>query len=405
MRGMEITMRKNRITFIFLLVLAIIFKYNFGGFVPSFFLNTLLSLLIFSIGYTIYVYIRFKFVQDIDKRVITKGESVKLVIKLSNEDFMIYPYVYVAFLGSHMLFNAESYSQSLSITPFSKKEFVFDMQCRYRGEYEVGISHIHIEDFLGLIRLNYKIPETKKIIVHPKIEHLAKFDVFTTNSYESQSTSQGMVEDVSNIMDMRNYRYGDSFRKIHWKLSARSNTWMVKNYQCTSDANVNLFVDLRQIYSNETSIILEDKIVETAVAVLNYYLHRGISVNYMYFDHKLEILKVSNRHEFENIYKILSAVVFRQKAPLADIVSLHYESSSTSNDMIILTSLLDVDLYNVIYKAQMTNHSICLIYVSPKTLIKDSWEVVDDILDILPEIGVRAYTINPDDDIKLVLGV
>jgi len=398
-------MRKSRITFIFLLILAFIFRYNFSGFIPAFFLNTLISLLIFSIGYTIYVYIRFKFVQDIDRRVITKGESVKLIIKLCNEDFMIYPYVYVSFFGSHSYFNSESYSQSLAITPFSKKEFVFDMQCRYRGEYEVGISDIYIEDFLGLIRLKYRIPETKKIIVYPKIEHLVNFDVFSANSYESQNSSQGNVEDVNSIRDIRKYQYGDSFRKIHWKLSARNNTLMVKNYQCISDANVNILIDLRRnSYNKDVTIALEDKLIEAAVAVLNYYLHKGISVNYMYFDDKIQILKASDRHEFEYIYKMLSTVKFNQNVPLADIVSLHYENSNNPNDIVILTSILDVDLYNVIYKAQMSKHSICLLYVSPKTLVKEKFDVVDDILDILPEIGVRAYTINPDDDIKLVLG-
>lgn len=398
-------MKKNRIAFIFLLILAAVFRYNFGGFAPSFFFYLLLSLLIFSIGYTIYVYIRFKFVQEIDKRVITKGESVKLVVKLSNEDPIIYPYVYVSFFGSHTLFNAETYSQSLTITPFSKKEFAFDLECRYRGEYEVGISDIYIEDFLGLIRLNYQIRETKKIIVYPKIEQLAKFDVFTTNSFELQSSSQGSAEDVSDIKDMRLYQYGDSFRRIHWKLSARNNNWLIKNYQCTSDANVNILIDLRHTsYPGDVTIVLEDKIIEAAVAVFNYYLHKGISVNYMYFEDKIEILKASNRHEFEYIYKTLSTVSFNQKVPLADIVSLHYEGSSNTNDMILLTSILDVDLYNVIYKAQMSNHSICLIYVSPEKLVKEKFEVINDILDILPELGVRAYTVNPEDDIKIVLG-
>ncbi|MDF2985906.1 MAG: hypothetical protein K0R50_1416 [Eubacterium sp.] len=389
----------------FLLILAVIFRYNFGGFAPSFFLNTLLALLIFSISYTLYVYVRIKFVQDIDKRVITKGETVKLVVKLSNEDIIIYPFIHVSFFGSHTLFNSASYSQSLSITPLSKKEFVFDMECRYRGQYEVGISDIQIEDFLGLIRLNYRIPETKKIIVYPKIEHLGKFDVFTTNSFDSQNSSQGAVEDVNNIKDMRSYQYGDSFRKIHWKLSARNNSWMIKNYQCTSDANVNILIDLKENdYLNDITIVLEDKLIEAAVAVLNYYLNKGISVNYIYYEDKIEILKASNRHEFEFIYKTLSTISFNQKVPLSDIVSLHYESSSNTNDMIIITSILDVDLYNVIYKAQMSNHSICLIYVSPKTLIDEKFDVVNEILDILPEIGVRAYTINPDDDIKMILG-
>lgn len=352
-----------------------------------------------------YVYFRFKFIQNIDKRVIIKGESVKLIVKLYNEDFMIFPYVYVSFFGSQSIFNANGFSQSLSITPFSKKEFIFDMECKYRGQYEVGISDIYIEDFLGLIRLKYKIPETKKIIVYPKIELLNKFDVFTSTSSDSQNFSQGTAEDVNNIKDFRNYSYGDSFKKIHWKLTAKSNKLMIKNFQSTTDVNVNILLDLRHnSYTDEINIIIEDKLIEAVVSVLHFYLLKNISVNYMYFDRKLEVLKATNQIEFDFIYKTLSSIEFNQSVSLADIVKLHNESSNTSTDMIIFTSILDIELYNEMYNAQISNHTICLIYISPKALIPQRNEIVDDILDNLPEIGVRAYTINPDDDIKMILG-
>jgi len=398
-------MRRNRIKFIFLFILSVIFRYNFGGFVPSFLFNTLLTLLVFSIGYTLYVYIRFKFVQDIDKKVIIKGEIVKLVVKLSNEHFILYPYVHVSFFDSHSIFNSNSYSQSLSITPFTKRRFIFDMECKYRGEYEIGISDIYIEDFLGLIKLKYKIPETLKIIVFPKIEHLDKFDLFTTNSSDSQSFSQGVGEDVNNIKDLRGYSYGDSFKRIHWKLTARNNKLMIKNFQSTSEVNVNIILDLRHnSYTNEINIIIEDKLIEAVVSVLHYYLFKGICVNYMFFNEKLEVLRASNQVEFEFIYKTLATIAFEQRVSLSDIVKLHYESSTTSTDIIILTSILDVDLYNEIYNAQMSNHTICLIYISPKTLISNKFDIADEILDNLPELGVRVYTINPDDDIKIILG-
>ncbi len=398
-------MKKNRITFIFLFILSVIFKYNFGGFVPSFFFNTLLTLLFVSIGYTIYVYIRIKFIQDIEKRIIVKGESLKLIVKLSNEDFLIFPYVFVSFFGSHSHFNADSYSQSLAITPFSKKEFVFDMVCKYRGQYEIGISDIYIEDFLGLIRLKYKIPETKKILVYPNIIYLSKFDVFANSCSDSQNFSSGIVEDVNNIKDLRNYTYGDSLRKIHWKQTAKKNQLMIKNYQSTTDVNVNILLDLRHNkYSEDINIIIEDKLIEAVISVVHYYLFKNVAINYMYFDEKLEVLKAANQAEFDLIYKTLSSIEFKQQVSLADIVKLHYESRNNLNDMIIFTSNLDIDLYNEIYNAQMSNHSICLIYVSPRLLAKEKNEMIDEILDNLPELGVRAYTINPDDNLKAVLG-
>lgn len=386
-------------------MISILFKYNFGGFVSSFLFNTLLTLLFVSIGYTIYVYIRIKFVQDIEKRIVVKGESIKLIVKLCNEDFLIFPYVFVSFFGSHSLFNADSYSQSLSITPFSKKEFIFDMVCKYRGQYEIGISDIYIEDFLGLIRLKYKIPETKKIIVYPKIEYLEKFNVLTNSCQDSQSFSQGIVEEINNIKDLRDYAYGDSMRKIHWKQTAKNNRLMIKNYQSTTDVNVNIILDLRQNkYSDEINIIIEDKLIEAVISVIHYYLFKNISINYIFFNQKLDTLKASNQAEFDYIYKALATIDFKQEVTLADIVRLYYEVQNNLTDMIIFTSILDIELYNEIYNAQMSNHSICLIYISPRLLINEKNEIVDDILDNLPEIGVRVYTINPDDNIKAVIG-
>lgn len=398
-------MRKNRITFAFLLLLSIVFLYNFGGFVSYFFFNTLAALLVLSLAYTIYVFVRIKFVQEIDKRVIIKGENVRLVVKLSNEDFILYPYIFVSFFASHSSFNGKNSSQSLSINPKSRKEFVFDMECKYRGEYEVGLSEIYIEDFLGLIKLKYKIPETKKIIVYPKIEHLSNFSIPSSNSSDSQSLESGLQDDFNNIKDIREYSNGDSFRKIHWKLTARSNKLMIKNYQSTTDANVNILLDLRKnVYPEDENIIIEDKLIEAAVAVLYYYLSKGIPINYVFFNQKLEALKASNQLEFESIYKLLSCVNFTQQVPMPDILRLHSETCSSSSDIIVFTSILDIDLYNEMYNALMSNHSVSLVYVAPNGSDRSQSDIVCDILDNLPELGIMAYSLHPDDDIKILLG-
>ena len=398
-------MRKSRITFIFLFVLSIIFLYNFGGFVSFFFFNTLVALLIVSLVYTIFVFVRIKFLQEIDKRVIVKGENVRLVVKISNEDILVYPYVFATFFSSHSSFIGKNSSQSLSISPKSGKEFIFDMECILRGEYDVGLSEIYIEDFLGLIKLKYKIPEPKKIIVYPKIEHLPNFSILSSGSTDSQSAENGLQYNMNNIKDIREYIDGDSFRKIHWKLTARNDRLMIKNYEGTTEANVNILLDLRKnVYSDDENIIIEDKLIEAAIAVLYFYLSKGVSVNYVYFNEKLDVFKASNMMEFEQIYKTLSCVNFDQQVPMADILRLHSESCSNSSDMIVFTSILDIDLYNEMYKSQMANHTVTLIYVSQDSSGNVRPGIIEDIMENLPEIGIKAYSIHPDDDIKILLG-
>ncbi len=398
-------MRKSRISYVFLLIVSIIFLYNFGGFVSFFFFNTLVALFILSLVYTIFVFVRIKFIQEIDKRVIVKGETVRLVVKISNEDILVYPYVFATFFSSHSSFKGKNSSQSLSISPKSGKEFIFDMECKFRGEYEVGLSEIYIEDFLGLIKLKYKIPEPKKIIVYPRIEHLSNFSILSSGSSDSQSTENGIQDNMNNIRDIREYIAGDSYRKIHWKLTARNEKLMVKNYEGTTDANVNILLDLRKnVYNDEENIIIEDKLIEATIAVLYFYLSKGVSVNYVYFNEKLEVFKATNMMDFEQIYKLLSCVIFDQQVPMPDILSLHSESCSNSSDMIVFTSILDIDLYNEMYKSQMANHTVTLVYVSPDSTGKAKSGIIEDIMENLPEIGIQAYSIHPDDDIKILLG-
>lgn len=398
-------MRKSRISYVFLLIVSIIFLYNFGGFVSFFFFNTLVALFILSLVYTIFVFVRIKFIQEIDKRVIVKGETVRLVVKISNEDILVYPYVFATFFSSHSSFKGKNSSQSLSISPKSGKEFIFDMECKFRGEYEVGLSEIYIEDFLGLIKLKYKIPEPKKIIVYPRIEHLSNFSILSSGSSDSQSTENGIQYNMNNIRDIREYVAGDSYRKIHWKLTARNEKLMIKNYEGTTDANVNILLDLRKnVYNDEENIIIEDKLIEATIAVLYFYLSKGVSVNYVYFNEKLEVFKATNMMDFEQIYKLLSCVVFDHQVPMPDILRLHSESCSNSSDMIVFTSILDIDLYNEMYKSQMANHTVTLVYVSPDSTGKAKSGIIEDIMENLPEIGIQAYSIHPADDIKILLG-
>lgn len=398
-------MRKSRISYVFLLIVSIIFLYNFGGFVSFFFFNTLVALFILSLVYTIFVFVRIKFIQEIDKRVIVKGETVRLVVKISNEDILVYPYVFATFFSSHSSFKGKNSSQSLSISPKSGKEFIFDMECKFRGEYEVGLSEIYIEDFLGLIKLKYKIPEPKKIIVYPRIEHLSNFSILSSGSSDSQSTENGIQDNMNNIRDIREYVAGDSYRKIHWKLTARNEKLMVKNYEGTTDANVNILLDLRKnVYNDEENIIIEDKLIEATIAVLYFYLSKGVSVNYVYFNEKLEVFKATNMMDFEQIYKLLSCVVFDHQVPMPDILRLHSESCSNSSDMIVFTSILDIDLYNEMYKSQMANHTVTLVYVSPDSTGKAKSGIIEDIMENLPEIGIQAHSIHPADDIKILLG-
>ncbi|MGI6669311.1 MAG: hypothetical protein ACOX4M_08000 [Acetivibrionales bacterium] len=94
---------------------------------------------------------RFKYGQELDKKFVTKGDKVNFIFSINNEDFFIYPYMAVSFYGAKTIFENQFQVRKFSLHPFSSRNYAFELQCNYRGSYEIGINSIEIEDFFGLV--------------------------------------------------------------------------------------------------------------------------------------------------------------------------------------------------------------------------------------------------------------
>jgi uncharacterized protein (DUF58 family) len=397
-------MRKSRVLFICLFFLALSFTYFNGGKVPYMLLYTMLILPVISIAFTLVIYLRFKFGQDLDKRFVTKGDKVNFIFSINNEDFFPYPYLRVSFHGSNTIFENQYQIKSFSLNPFSGRNYNFELQCNYRGNYEIGIDYVEIEDVFGLLKLRYTLDEPKYITVYPKIIYLEKFRLKTDFTSEAQTILNTREEDMTTISDVRKYQYGDSLRRIHWKLTARTQELMVKKFQSTSETNTLMMLDLKSNnFSLGENIILEDKLIEAAVAVLYYCLYKWIPVELVYFSDTLYSISAKNHLMFNEIYEALAKVKFNGEIAVEDLLEIYSENALNSTNVVLFTSNLNYDLYGQIYKTACTGYNVSLVYISPEKLTGVRDEEVEDILSSLPEIGIDSYRIGIDDDIKVIL--
>jgi len=396
-------MIKNRILYCSLFLLSLVFIYFYGGKMPYMLFYVITILPIISIVFTFIAYSRFRFLESIDKRIVVKGDIVNFTLSIHNPDFFLYPFIKVSFYGEDTIFSQQFQSKSFCLLPFGKKSYTFNLQCKYRGYYMVGIKNIEFEDYLGIIRLSYTPNTTKTITVNPRVITLDSLHIKTNYLSESHFTLNNRYEDVTTISDTRKYAYGDSIKKIHWKLSAKINQLMVKNYEGTSKTNCVLMLDLKKNnYSYEQNIMLEDKLIETTVAVANYCLYNWIPINLIYHSKYFNNLEAKNAMDFDKIYHMLSNVSFDQDIDLKDLLNIYNRDNAKKIDLIIFTSNIDYGLYDEIYNAKAIGYDVNLVYVYADDFTKTSENVVDNILMDLPELGVTTYKINIDDDLKMI---
>jgi len=397
-------MKQSRILYVCLLVSALAFAYFNGGKVPYMLLYTMLLLPVVSAVYTLVIYLRFKFGQELDKKFVTKGDKVNFIFRISNEDFFIYPYLKVSFYGSNTIFENQFQVRSFSLSPLSGKNCSFELQCNYRGNYEIGVSSVEIEDFFGLFRFRYVVGEPKYITVYPRIIYLEKFHLKTDFMSEAQSKLNSRDEDMTTVSDVRKYQYGDNLKRIHWKLTARTQELMVKKFQATSETNILMLLDLKKnSFSLGENIIIEDKLIEAAVAVLHYCLFKWMPVELVFFSGTLQRIHARDHLMFNEIYEMLAKVKFSDDVPVKDLIDIFTDNALKRTNLLVFTSNLDYDLYDQLYKSAKSGYNISLIYISPEKITGTKDQEAENILASLPEIGIVSYSIGIDDDVKQVL--
>lgn len=409
-------MKLNRILYLSLLIITFTFVYYYGGKVPNMFFYTVLVLPIVSFTYMLIGYFMLKYEQSLDNDLIFKGDKVTFTVNITNRSFFILPYISISFLNDKGGVIQKHKINNISLQPFSKREVSIDYIYKYRGDFKLGVSTIEVQDFLGIFKFTLKNKTPLYITVYPQIIDIDEF--YLSSGYLSDNVSSigGGQEDISTIEEINKYNYGDSLRKIHWKLTAKTNELMIREYEKVGSRSAILILDLQSNnFEVEKNAAIEDKLLETTIAILRYCIYNDAEVKLIYDSKGINAINYSNSLDFQKAYEALAKVEFNQKTSFKDIIESEVNCNIGKADIIIATFNINYILYEELNKAILLGCNITLIYIYGNEKIENNKaedkenlsKVHEDneaktILDSLSELGIKLYEINIEEDIQAV---
>jgi len=271
---------------------------------------------------------------------------------------------------------------------------------RQRGVFEMGPIEISTTDLLGIYRATTQHGEIDKIMVYPKIHDLRNFHIGT-----SQITNEGTSRKKSNILSphassVREYAYGDSLSRVHWKTTARTNRLMSKEFDVGSSNEVVILNDLDisvqcgrlEDSTDELSISVTASLTKsytdshTPVGFLShgndrYYITPGIGSSH--FDRTMQTLAVAKPGNGKKLQQVI-----------AEERNIWFNNSS----IIIITPSSETEWVTALSELSQFNTSITVIMVNAKSF--GGKHELGPILSALDNIGISPYVINKNDELN-----
>jgi len=308
---------------------------------------------------------RLLFVQNLSESVINKGEETEYRVSLRNRSPFPMSGIKCGFDLSDA-FYSDARDAQVYLAPMEKGVFSYTLRGRYRGFYEIGITEMESLDFLGMFRLRKKIPERMQISVYPRIINVEGFPLWRSLMNQEQSRRDLAIEDYEEISDVREYRESDPIKKIHWKLSARFDNWIVKNYQTTAwDATAIIF-DV-----TSAGMALEDRLIEIAVGLGCEILRKQRPVTLIYGENGR--YDAFSMQDFSGFYSRLAQMEFTEynaEAFPTSFLDEHLQGQSIN--MIVVTSEVNENISANMLRAREFGHFISLAYVRKERESKNS---------------------------------
>lgn len=109
-----------------------------------------------------------------------------------------------------------------------RRTVAYPLPALRRGRYTVGPTTVMASDPFGLVTADTRSTDVGELIVRPSITQLARLALPVAWRDGAATLSHSVGVGGSDDASVREYRHGDDLRKIHWRSTARSGAFMVR---------------------------------------------------------------------------------------------------------------------------------------------------------------------------------
>jgi uncharacterized protein (DUF58 family) len=209
-----------------------------------------------------------------------RGQQADLAVALTNASVLPFARIEMQFFVTDLFGSYDDIRRlTCALSPRESCTLDFDVRFAHLGTYRAGIDHVVIYDLLGLFSSRILGGASRQVVVRPRKVLLDAVTSLQAIPDESRRMLKPVASDDMDYASVREYRYGDPLKHIHWNLTARSpaSVMYTRLYEAYVNPSLAIILDAYSpSLEAEELMSLFDGMVECATALCHEARAAGI---------------------------------------------------------------------------------------------------------------------------------
>lgn len=305
------------------------------------------------------------------------GDQVKVDLAVRNNGRLPIPWLEISESVPLELKTASTPAQVVTLGPHKERHLRYVLSCRRRGYYRLGPTHAHTGDVLGIEERYLALPEPKHLTVYPRVVPLERLGLPTRSAVVTVPTPVPLFEDPARVVGVRDYRPGDSPRRIHWTATARIGRPMVKLYQPATaretliclDLNLNSY-PIRRFEATEQAIVVAASLANHMA--VQERMPVGLATeardSMLQTSRRVALAPRPERTQLMSVLEVLARVEAVSEGRFVDLLRQESLNLSWGATLVAITGHIDDTLAETMLYLKKSGYAVSAILVRPDAL-------------------------------------
>jgi uncharacterized protein (DUF58 family) len=257
---------------------------------------------------------------------------------------------------------------------YEKQSWDFQLAIDERGYHQYGGATITSADLLGVFPRQHTDRDLDHLVVFPRVYSLQDLGIDAERPFGEMRGRIRVYEDPLRISGLRDYRPGDSLRRVDWKATARRGDLTSRIYDPAASRQIYIMVNIDTLTHVWEGYLKEEleRTVSTAASVAVWAAGQrhavGLLANGSFpeADRPIRLPPSSSREQVTRILEALAMVQPLTLNTLAGTIQREAGKIPIGSTIVVVASLVPDNLAGALLRLQDEGHRVFLLATSDR---------------------------------------